>query len=419
MLKAFQQSVRVLRANPTRTLLTTLGIVIGIATVILVLSAGAGFRSLIDSQVATLGTNTLFVETRVPPTTKNRANSATSADFSRASSAVAITTFDQRDLDSIKKLGNVVNDYGIVTGLAVTSYRNNEKNIIYYGESAEKFSIDKHTLKEGRFYTTTEDSGAAQVVILGSNLAKDLFLQDDPVGKLLRVGDLNFQVIGVYNPQGSVGSGGNADDSIYMPLATAQKKMLGINYMIVGVVQMKDPNLSDATAEAIRQVMRQNHKITDPNKDDFTVTTQAQALDTFNTIFNGITILLIAIASISLVVGGVGIMNIMYVVVTERTSEIGLKKALGARNADILREFLVESILVTVLGGIIGILVGSILGWLVSVIASSSGLTWMFSVPLYAIAIAVGVSAAIGISFGVLPARSAAKLDPIEALRYE
>jgi putative ABC transport system permease protein len=418
MFKAFQQSIRALKANPARTVLTTLGIVIGIATVIMVLSAGAGFRSLIDSELAAWGTDTLFVETRVPPTTKNRANSAATADFSRASSAVAITSFKMRDLESIKKIGNVVNNYGMVTGAGVVSYRDTAKNIIYYGASAERFFIDQHTLKSGRVYTVSEDAGGAQVVILGSNLADDLFNQDDPLGKLIRVGNLNFQVIGVYTPQGALSSDG-VDDSLYMPLATAQKKMLGVDYLLIGVVQIKDTNLAGATAEQIRQLMRFNHSITDPAKDDFTVTTQAEAMDTFNTIFNGITVLLISIAAISLVVGGVGIMNIMYVVVTERTSEIGLKKALGAKNADILNEFLIESVLVTVLGGIIGILLGALLGWLVSIVATASGLAWTFSVPFYAIILAVSVSGAIGIGFGVFPARSASKLDPIEALRYE
>jgi putative ABC transport system permease protein len=165
--------------------------------------------------------------------------------------------------------------------------------------------------------------------------------------------------------------------------------------------------------------MEHNHNITDPAKDDFAVQSQAQAMDTFNTIFNGITFLLIAIAAISLVVGGVGIMNIMYVVVTERTAEIGLKKALGATESDILNEFLVEAILVTLAGGVVGIALGSGLGWLIAVIAQSAHLAWTFSVPIYAIVLAFGVSAAIGIFFGVFPARSAAKLDPIEALRYE
>jgi len=414
MFNAFKQSIKALRSNPARTALTTLGIVIGISTVILVLSAGAGFRSLINAQVNALGSNTLFVQTRIPPTTKNRASASASA--SGAFSGVVITTFQQRDLDSIKQLPNVVNDYGMVTGQAVASYRGTEKSVIYYGASASRFQIDQSTLKEGRFYTQAEDIGAAQEVILGSQLAIDLFNLDNPLGQLVRIGTLNFQVIGVYNAQGALSS---ADDSLYMPLVTAQTKMLGINYISIGVVQLQNINLGDQTASEITSVMEHNHNITDPAKDDFTVETQAQALSSFNTIFNGITILLIAIAAISLIVGGVGIMNIMYVVVTERTAEIGLKKALGAQNNDILSEFLIESILVTVLGGVLGILFGSLLGWLVSVIAGSAGLAWTFSVPGYAIALAVGVSAIIGIGFGVLPARSAAKMDPIEALRYE
>jgi putative ABC transport system permease protein len=419
MFKAFQQSLKVLKANPVRTVLTTLGIVIGIATVILVLSAGAGFRGFIDAQIASWGSDTLFVETRVPPTTKNLGKaSAGSADSSRAGSTIAITSFKTRDLENIKQINNVKNVYGMAIGLGVASYKGTEKSVIYYGAGVERFTMDKHDLKEGRFYTQIEEAGASQVVILGSNLANDLFLQDEALGKLIRVGNLNFQVIGVYKSQGAVG-GPSADDSLYMPLKTAQKKMLGIDYITVGVVQLNDTNLSEVTAESIKQIMRQNHNITDPNKDDFTVTTQAQILDTFNVIFNGITILLICIAAISLVVGGVGIMNIMYVVVTERTSEIGLKKALGAKNKDILNEFLIESVVVTIIGGILGIIVGAFLSWILYLIAISSGLEWVFTVPLYAIIIGVGVSGTIGISFGVLPARSAAKLEAIEALRYE
>lgn len=415
MIKAFKQSIKALGANIGRTILTMLGIVIGIGTVILVLSAGAGFRSLINAQVDTLGSNTLFIQTRVPPTTKNRAASNSSGG-SGSFSGVTITSFKQRDLDEIKKLGNVLDDYGIVTGMTPASYRNNKKNIIYYGASAERFNIDKTTLSEGRFYTEGEDTGGAQVVILGSNVAKQLFGQDDPVNKLVRLGTLNFQVIGVYSPQGALSE---SDDIVYIPITTAQKKMLGIDYITVGIVQLQDINKGDTVISQIQTLMRHNHNITNPDKDDFIVQSQAQALDTFNTIFDGITYLLIAIAAISLLVGGVGIMNIMYVVVTERTAEIGLKKALGAREADILNEFLMEAIIVTLLGGIIGIGLGSFLGFVVSLIAKSAHLAWTFSVPVYAIVLGFGVSAVIGISFGVFPARSAAKMDPIEALRYE
>ncbi|MFA5184736.1 MAG: ABC transporter permease [Patescibacteria group bacterium] len=418
MYQAFRQSVKVLSANPVRTVLTTLGIMIGIATVILVLSAGAGFRSLIDAQLQAYGTNTLFVETRVPPTTKNRqAGSMADADTSRAGSAVAITSLKSRDLEDIKKLNNVVNAYGMVVGQKVVSYRDVSKSTLFYGASAARFEIDRNTLKTGRFFSVQEDNGGAQVTILESQLAEDLFGNNDPLGKLVRIGDLNFQVIGVYNPMGALS--GTGDQMLYIPLVTAQKKILGIDHILFGIIQVEDVELAESTAENIKLVLRRNHNITDPDKDDFVVQTQAQAMESFNTIFNGITLLLIAVAAISLIVGGVGIMNIMYVVVTERTAEIGLKKALGAKNSEILREFLIESVLVTLLGGAIGILFGSALGWLVAVIASANDLAWTFSVPWYAIALGFGVSAVIGISFGVLPARSAAKLDPIEALSHE
>jgi putative ABC transport system permease protein len=290
---------------------------------------------------------------------------------------------------------------------------------LFYATSAARFDIDKGKLKEGRFFTQAEDTGADQVVILGSSLASDLFGQQDPLNELIRIGDINFSVIGVYEPRG--GLGGDEDNTVYLPLRTGQKKLLGIDHLLMAVVQVRDSNLGEATAEDIRFVLRRNHNTdeTNPDKDDFVVQTQADALGTFNTIFNGITILLIAIAAISLIVGGVGIMNIMYVVVTERTSEIGLKKALGAKPSDILKEFLIEAVLVTLIGGVMGILFGSFLGWIVSVIAKSANLAWTFAVPFYAISIAVGVSATIGILFGVLPARQAASLDPITALQYE
>jgi len=417
MFTALRLSIKNLFANPVRTGLTTLGIIIGISTVILVLSAGEGFRSLINNLVEEYGSNTLFIETRVPPTTKNKGAGATANDASRANSPVAITSFKNRDLEEINRLPNVVGSYGMVVGQKVVSYKETAKNVLFYGAGAERFDIDKSDLESGRFYSKAEDTGGAQVIILGHNLAEDLFGDEDPLDKLVRVGDLNFTVIGVYEQKGSLGNG--EDDSLFMPLNTAQKKVLGIDYLLVGIVQVKDPKLAEATVEDVKITMRQNHNIEDPDKDDFFAQSATDALETFNTIFNGITALLIAIAAIALVVGGVGIMNIMYVIVTERTAEIGLKKALGAKSSDILSEFLVEAVLVTLIGGAAGILFGAFLAWIVSLVASSAGLSWVFVVPFYAVALGFGVSALIGISFGVLPARSAAKLDPVEAMRYE
>lgn len=417
MLVAFRQAIKVLSANLVRTGLTTLGIIIGIATVVLVLSAGEGFRGLINSVLETYGTNTLFVETRVPPTTKNRDIGAFGNDSSRAMSPVAITSLKTRDLEDIKRLPNVESNYGLVVGQKVVSYRGVEKSVLFYGASSDRFDIDKGTLEAGRFYTAAEERGADQVVILGANLANDLFGQDDPLGKRVRVGDLNFTVIGVYNPRGSLGNG--EDDSLYMPLSTAQKKVLGIDHLLFAIVSVKDIKFAAATAEDIRAVLRQNHNVDDPYKDDFFVQTQSDTLNTFNTIFNGITILLIAIAAISLIVGGVGIMNIMYVAVKERTAEIGLRKAVGALPKNILKQFLIEAALLTVIAGIIGLVVGAGIAAAVAAVANYLGYSWKFVISLFSVLLSVAVSSAIGLAFGYLPAKKAARMDPIEALRYE
>lgn len=417
MFKTFRLSIKNLFSNPVRTGLTTLGIIIGIATVVLVLSAGEGFRSLINAQMEAFGSNAIYIETRVPPTTKNK-GSAANADSSRANSAVAITTLKNRDVEDIKRLPNIVNAYGAVFGQKVISYKDVAKNTLIFAASASRFDIDKGTLKYGRFYSQQEDLATTQVVILGAELANDLFKDEYPIGKLVRVGELNFEVIGIYEPRGAL-SGMNDDQNIFIPLTTAQKKLLGVDYLSFVIAQTENNDLSASTAEDIRAVMRRNHNISNPDKEDFQVTTQEQNMETFNTIFKGITYLLIAIAAISLIVGGVGIMNIMYVVVTERTAEIGLKKALGATQKNILHEFLIESVLVTLVGGAVGIILGAFLGWVVSVVANSANMDWTFSVPFYSIVLAFGVSAAIGIGFGVLPARAASKLDPVEAMRYE
>lgn len=225
-------------------------------------------------------------------------------------------------------------------------------------------------------------------------------------------------MIGIYECRGSFGFS-NDDQQVFIPITTAQKKLLGIDHLFYAVAQIEDQNLADVTAEDMRLVIRRNHQIDDPAKDDFTVTTQAQGLDTFNTILQAVTFLLIGIAAISLLVGGVGIMNIMYVVVTERISEIGLKKALGATNSDILWEFLIESVLLTMFGGGLGIAFGAFVSYGISFVAIKLNFDWAFSIPVLGIILGLGVAGGIGLVFGVFPARRASKLDPIEALRAE
>ena len=392
---------------------------IGIGTVILVLSAGEGFKSYINAQVEAFGSNTVIVQVSLPPTTKARANSGSSTSSepnSTASSAVPITTLKIRDVNDIKNITNVKNAYGASIGQQVVTYKNVSKTSFIFGASAARFDIDKGVIAQGRSYTEQEDKGLAQVAILGNTIATDLFGEEDPLGKLIRVGTYNFEVIGVYEKKGGFSTD---DQQIFIPLTTLQKKIQGIDYLVYSVVQLNDNSKADATALDIADVLRHNHYISDPAKDDFKVQTQKESLGTFNTILSAVTFLLIAIAGISLVVGGVGVMNIMYVIVTERIGEIGLKKALGARNRDILYEFLIESILLTVIGGVVGILGGAFFAYIVAKIAQSQGLDWKFIVPLWGVILSVSVSGIIGIVFGVLPAQNAAKLNPIDALNKE
>ncbi len=410
------QAFKGLRSSPSRTFLTILGIVIGIAVVIMVLSAGAGFKSYINAQIAQFGTNTVTIETQVPPTTKARANGSKGGDA--ANQAVQITTLKNKDISDIKRIPNVTNAYGAVIGQEVVSYSQKTKNTMIFGADASRFDIDKGVVAKGRPYTEEENNSLAQVAVLGHDIALDLFGENDPLGKMVRVGNLNFMIVGVYEQRGSFGFS-NDDEQVFVPVLTLQKKLLGIDHLFYAVVELTDKDKADVTALDIEDTLRHNHRITDPAKDDFKVATQAENLSTFNTILSAITFLLIAIATISLIVGGVGVMNIMYVAVTERIAEIGLKKALGAKPKDILYEFLIEAIMLTILGGIIGVIFGILLSFGVAKAAQSFGMAWDFIVPLSGIFVGVGVSAIIGLIFGVLPARNAARLDPIEALRYE
>jgi len=404
--------------NPSRTFLTTLGIMIGIGTVVLVLSTGEGFKSYINSQVDAYGSNTIFVEVSVPPSTKSLSEKSASEQLTNSSAmnAIPITTLKNQDVEAIKKLPNVLNAYGATMGQQITSYQNVSKNAFIFGADASRFDIDTGIIEIGRSYTAEENRSLAQVAVLGNKVAKDLFGLEDPLGRQIRIGNYNFEVIGVYASRGGFGPD---DEQIFIPLTTLQKKILGIDYLIYAVVQIENNHQSEVTALDITDTIRRNHHITNPDRDDFKVYTQAQSLDIFNTILRAVTFLLIAIATISLVVGGVGVMNIMYVVVTERVGEIGLKKAVGARNRDILYEFLIEAVLLTLVGGLVGILGGALLGFVVSLVAQNFGLQWEFSVPIWGIFLSFSVSMIIGIIFGVFPARQAAKLDPIEALNKE
>lgn len=412
------QAFASLRGNLTRTLLTMLGIVIGVATVTVVFSAGAGFKSFINAQINAFGSNTVIIQVVAPATTKERNSKLRDGGTSNVNNAVPVTTFKERDIESIARIPNVVGAYGAIISQSSVAYGSTQKTTVIFGADAARFQIDKGELSEGRGFTEEENRSLSQVAVLGSDIAHDLFGDSDPLNHTIRLGNYNFNVIGVYAPRGSFGFQ-NDDKQVFVPARTLQKKILGIDYFFYGIASLKDSSKAKVTTADIQDVLRQNHSITDPSRDDFTVQSQSEGLATFDTILKAITFLLIAIASISLLVGGIGVMNVMYVVVTERVGEIGLKKAVGATFNAILAEFLLEAVLISVIGGLLGIAAGAGMSFLVALAARHAGLAWSFIVPWSSVVVGLSVSLFIGITFGVLPARTAARKDPIEAMRFE
>lgn len=402
-----------LKGSKGRTFLTIFGIVIGIAAVIIVMSAGDSLKGLVLGQLESFGSDVIQIEPKVPTTGKNStANATTMAE------GVQITTLTLDDAQAINKLPNIKNYYAAVFGQDVVSYLGENKSINFMGTSPSVIDIDKSKVDKGRFYTTDDDNQLAKVVVLGSKVADTLFVGQNPINQDVKIGKNKFRVIGVLKERGA-GFGLDFDQLVYMPIQTAQKLVMGIDYVLFVTAQVKDTSIQDQTAEDIAFLLRERHNITDSTKDDFGVTTMAEARNMIDSIFGGITLLLIAIAGISLLVGGIGIMNIMYVSVTERTFEIGLRKAIGAKRRQILWQFLFEAIVVTLLGGLVGILVGASLSYLISLVAGQFGFIWSFSLPPSAIIIAFGFCGAVGLIFGYYPAQKAANMDSITALRHE
>lgn len=404
------------RRNMLRTLLTGLGIVISIASVIIVISAAQGVKGFIIGQFDQFGSNLIQTEPKLPST---NAKSGESQEAMALGTVVTTLTID--DMKAIRKLPNIKTNYAGQMAQAIAISDTNKKNVNIMGATAGVFEMDTGKIASGgRQFTEEEDNSMARVVILGAEVAKDLFGDQDPVGQKIKLKQKSFEVIGVYEPRGS-SMFFNFDIFAYVPLQTLQKQILGIDYVSFVSSQYIDKAKLATTVDDIEQLLKARHNIDsdNPDKYDFFVQSTDDVADILDTIIGGFTILLVALAGISLIVGGVGIMNIMYVTVLERTFEIGLRKAVGARRQEIMRQFLSEAIVVTMMGGIVGIIVGVAVSYSISVVAGLIGFKWAFVVPLYSVILATGFSAACGLIFGLYPARKAADLDPIEALRKE
>lgn len=403
-----------LRTNTARTIVTLSGIIVSIAAIILVVSAGESVKGFVLSQIETFGTDLIQVEVRVPSGKSTQDRSSESV-----AGAANIKTLKIEDGEAIARLPNVGSVYVAMIGQALAQYFETNKQILIFGTTADVVKVDANLrLAGGTFYSENDDDGLRDVVVLGSGVKQSFFGGSDALGRKIKIKGESYTVVGVLKERGSAGFF-DFDSIVYMPLKTLQKKILGIDHASMISVRVKDPDIIDRTAEDIRWVMRDQHRIDDPKDDDFEVASVKEAQETIGNVFGAINILLLALASISLIVGGVGIMNVMFVAVSERMGEIGLRKAVGARSGDVLKQFLIEAVVISVTGGALGIMLGVSLLFVGIHVLQSFGFAVDFILTIRTLLIAVGFSAGAGVLFGVYPAWRASQVPPVVAMRRE
>jgi len=399
-----------LRINKSRSLLTVLGIIIGIASIILIISLGQGAERLILGQVQGIGSRTIGIIPGRQPT----GISDVAQMFS--------DSLKEKDLEALKRKENVPNAeivMPIVFGADTASYGNETFRVTIFGATDEiQQLLDVH-VERGSFFTEDDVRSLSDGIVIGVKTKEKLFGADDALGKKIRIKEKNLRVIGILPSKGQ-SSFFDFDESVIMPYTTAQQYVLGIKYFNRISVQASSEDVLTSTLLDIENTLRDSHGIDDPQKDDFFVETSADVVSRLGVITTALTALLSALAAISLVVGGIGIMNIMLVSVTERTKEIGLRKAIGATETDILSQFLIEAVFLTLLGGLVGVASGVGLSLLASfAINTFAGIAWTFIFPLKGAILGVVASALVGLVFGIYPAREAARKSPIESMRFE
>lgn len=406
---SFKTAYRGLEQNKARSFLTTIGIVIGVTATILVVSLGQGAQNLILDQVKGMGTRTIIVGGGREPSGPSDAGQIFSDSLKK------------KDFDSLSRRENTPSlryVMPLVFGAADSFYQSEAFNLTIYGASPLMEKIFDMPIKIGGFFSEEDIRARAKYVVIGNKVKKELFGEDDAVGKVIKMKNYNFRVIGVLDERGQ--DFFNFDEAAIIPYTTAQDYVLGIKHFNRFVTEAQSEDLISTAKYEIETTLRESHNITDTTKDDFFVITQVDLAGRLSSITSVLTIFLAAVAAISLIVGGIGIMNIMLVSVTERTKEIGLRKALGATYKNILTQFLLEAVMLTGTGGLIGILMGATLSWVISTgISKLTTISWTFSFPIGAALLGFAVSTTIGLVFGLYPARTAANKSPIDALRYE
>ncbi len=401
LLEIFRTALESLLANKLRTLLTMLGVVIGVGSVVALLAIGAGVGNSITSRIQSNGTNLLTIQ-----------------PDNRSSSSARLTVSDVEALSDQSRVPQVKMVVPSVTGQGRIVAGTNSQSASINGTVPANFEARSLTLTDGELFTAEDGEARRRVAVLGSTIAAELFPQGDWLGQTILVANVPFKVTGVLSATGA-GFGASSDDTVFVPLAVAQEKLFpmragGLHGISSITAVLYDANEATAAQAAITTVLREQHKLEDTQADDFRIFNQAQLADTLNSVSATLTAFLGAIGAISLIVGGIGIMNIMLVSVTERTREIGVRKAIGARRGSIRLQFLIEALTVTVLAGLIGIGVGIGISSLVGSVSSFAP-----QVSATTILIAFAVSVFIGVVFGLYPAWRASLLSPVEALRYE
>lgn len=401
----FQETYFALSANKARSGLTILGIVIGIGSVIAMVSIGQGARGSIQSSIQSIGSNLILVM----PGAQRGAGVQVSAGRGSAQ------TLTQEDADAIQKEVTLAKAVApeISRRYQITAKGKNT-NTQVVGTVASYIGVRNIQIDSGSFISDQNIKSLSKVAVIGPTTRDDLFgVGANPIGQSVRINRVDFKVIGITKTKGGTGFG-SQDDIIFIPLSAAQRFLAGDNYVTTISVEAGDQNSMATIQQQITNLLLQRHNISNPQMADFQIMNQADIVASASSITNTLTMLLASIAGISLIVGGIGIMNMMLTTVTERTREIGLRKSIGAKKKDISKQFLAESVMLTFLGGVIGV----VLGWIVSIAVSKfAGIAT--SVSLQSVFLAFGVSAAIGIIFGYYPARRASRLNPIDALRYE
>ena len=389
-----------------------LGIIIGVGSVIVIMSIGAGAQNLILSQVESLGTNLIAI---IPGHSEEEG-------FASIMSGFAVTTLKYDDVIALRDnrdLPNIIEVAGYNKSFGSVKWRSESYDTSLTGTTASYLEVESGVIAKGRFFTKEEEKNLARVAVLGNDAKDELFGQSDAVGQRIKIGNYSFEVIGILEERGVVAFE-DYDDQIFLPIKTSQR-MMGINH--IGLIRAKidSEDNSEKIIGDVKLTLRDQHNIKDRSgkSDDFTVRSSAQALGMLTTITDALRYFLATMAALSLLVGGIGIMNIMLISVTERTREIGIRKALGANNSHILGQFLMEAVFVTVLGGIVGIIGGVSVSFLISAGARMLEYDWVFIISPASVIFALLVSIGVGLFFGFYPARKAGKLNPIAALRYE